>query len=642
MKSRQVIFILNCNNITIQCYDNDKMIDICIRFCNLVKEKYNDFAYLHKGKLIKSELTFNEQASTSEKISNKMHIFVYKLEEGESLEDITSKEINSFKSPNLYDLILSNIDIKNKVRKVKNIDKNSIINTIKFQNNNNIKNLNNIKSRYIVKILFSYINEKTKLKIIKYNKKIQNKIDIKLINYRMFSERYIIYESNNFGKEYYYINDKLIYEGKYKNGERNGIGKEYDYNGKIIFEGEYKSGKRWNGKGKEFYNDTLKCELKYKNGKINGKVKLYYYANQLEFEGEFMNGVINGKGKLYNINGELISEALYSNGFIYDYKRYDEDNKIQFILKEGKGIMKEYSYDNKLIFEGKYINGILNGKVKEYYFDGQLKFEGEYFNGYKWNGKEYDKNRNIINELKNGKGYIKIYNENKIQFEGEYLDGEKNGKGKEFYGNGMLKFEGIYKNGEKNGYGKEFDINGFLIFEGEYLNGKRANGKLKNYYYDGKVIFEGEYLNFNINGNIKEYYTNGNIKFEGIYLYGYKLSGKEYKIDKSLQFEGEFLFNKKWDGKGYDRNCKIIYTLNNGNGIIKKYHDNGKLKFEGEIKNGKKNGKGKKYDTHGRLIFEGEYLNNKVWNGIGHVYNDNDVLEAKAKFINGVIQNYVH
>ena len=156
MKARQVIFILNCNNITIQCDDNDKMIDICIRFCNLVNEKYNDFAFLHKGKLIKSELTFNEQASTSEKISNKMHIFVYKLEEGESLEDITPKEINSFKSPNLYDLILSNIDIKNKVRQVKNIDNNSIINTIKFQNNNNIKNLNNIKSRYIVKI-FSLI-----------------------------------------------------------------------------------------------------------------------------------------------------------------------------------------------------------------------------------------------------------------------------------------------------------------------------------------------------------------------------------------------------------------------------------------------------------------------------------------------------
>ena len=31
----------------------------------------------------------------------------------------------------------------------------------------------------------------------------------------------------------------LIFEGKYLNGDRNGKGKEYDYNGKIIFSSEY-------------------------------------------------------------------------------------------------------------------------------------------------------------------------------------------------------------------------------------------------------------------------------------------------------------------------------------------------------------------------------------------------------------------
>ena len=35
----------------------------------------------------------------------------------------------------------------------------------------------------------------------------------------------------------------------------------------------------------------------------------------------------------------------------------------------------------------------------------------------------------------------------------------------------------------------------------------------------------------------------------------------------------------------------------------------GRLKFEGEYLNGKKNGKGKEYDEDGILIFEGEYLN---------------------------------
>ena len=43
-------------------------------------------------------------------------------------------------------------------------------------------------------------------------------------------------------------------------------------------------------------------------------------------------------------------------------------------------------------------------------------------------------------------------------FKGEFLNGEKNGKGKEFY-NGFLEFEGEYLNGKRNGKGKKFNNN---------------------------------------------------------------------------------------------------------------------------------------------------------------------------------------
>ena len=46
-------------------------------------------------------------------------------------------------------------------------------------------------------------------------------------------------------------------------------------------------------------------------------------------------------------------------------------------MKDGKGNIKEYNYDGKLLFECEYLNGERNGKGKEYY-NGQLKFEGEY------------------------------------------------------------------------------------------------------------------------------------------------------------------------------------------------------------------------------------------------------------------------
>ena len=53
-------------------------------------------------------------------------------------------------------------------------------------------------------------------------------------------------------------------------------------------------------------------------------------------------------------------------------------------MKEGKGQIKEYNENGKLIFEGEYLNGKRNGKGKEYYNNGNVAFEGEYLNGKRW------------------------------------------------------------------------------------------------------------------------------------------------------------------------------------------------------------------------------------------------------------------
>ena len=62
--------------------------------------------------------------------------------------------------------------------------------------------LKNMKSMYTIKIIFSHTIEKIKLKIIKYNKSLQKKIDISIINYIYFSGKKLIYESNGIGKIY--------------------------------------------------------------------------------------------------------------------------------------------------------------------------------------------------------------------------------------------------------------------------------------------------------------------------------------------------------------------------------------------------------------------------------------------------------
>ena len=129
--------------------------------------------------------------------------------------------------------------------------------------------LDNIKSRYLAKLIISYLYERVKLDIIKYNKTLQYLMNINLINYKYYSGKYIIYETKDKGKEYYHINDefKLIFEGEFLNGKKKGKGKEYNYYGELIFEGEYLNEKR-NGKGKEYHNHG---EIGFIGEYLNGK-----------------------------------------------------------------------------------------------------------------------------------------------------------------------------------------------------------------------------------------------------------------------------------------------------------------------------------------------------------------------------------
>ena len=92
---------------------------------------------------------------------------------------------------------------------MKNEEKDKIVNLIK-----------SIKSNIIMKKLFSNLNDIKKLNIIKYNKNIQNQLEINLEDYKIKSGKYIIYKKNGKGKEYLLDNNILIFEGDYINRKK--------------------------------------------------------------------------------------------------------------------------------------------------------------------------------------------------------------------------------------------------------------------------------------------------------------------------------------------------------------------------------------------------------------------------------------
>ena len=170
-------------------------------------------------------------------------------------------------------------------------------------NTTNLKN--DIKSLYIKQKILSFMPSNKILNTFVYSKYFQNILKININNYKLKARRYKEGERNGKGKEYSLDTNILLFEGEYLDRKRNGKGKEYNEDGQLIFEGNYIKGKR-NGEGCDYYfNGNLKFEGKYLNGERNGKGKEYFINGNIYFIGQYLKGKKwNGEG--YNKNMEVM------------------------------------------------------------------------------------------------------------------------------------------------------------------------------------------------------------------------------------------------------------------------------------------------------------------------------------------------
>ena len=80
----------------------------------------------------------------------------------------------------------------------------------------------------------------------------------------------------------------------------------------------------------------------------NSRGKEYYYENGIKFEGEYLKGK-QFKGKEFNREKNLIYEGEYLHGKKWNGNLFNKNGNIISEIKNGKGFVKEYENDNKIL-----------------------------------------------------------------------------------------------------------------------------------------------------------------------------------------------------------------------------------------------------------------------------------------------------
>lgn len=250
--------------------------------------------------------------------------------------------------------------------------------------------------------------------------------------------------------------------GPYLQGKKEGVHREYDEEGNVIGGGIYSLGqilaegitddlgrrqKHW-----KFYYQTgeLKEEGGYKDGKRHGNWKYYFIDGRIEQEGRFNNDKPDGLWTWYYDNGQVWREEEYMRG-----------------LRDGP--FKEMDKQGNVIANGKYVEGFRDGDW--FYQVGNVRQEGRYFDGERdgeWNhyytsNDQLRFNGKYINGMREGR-HTWYYDNGQVEIRGKYSGGRKEGIWEFFNRNGFKYLTITYKNDEEveyNGskitYGKRYD-----------------------------------------------------------------------------------------------------------------------------------------------------------------------------------------
>lgn len=191
---------------------------------------------------------------------------------------------------------------------------------------------------------------------------------------------------------------QVIYEGKYKDGKRNGKGCEYytaldalqkivDRSIEVGFSMEDTS--EFEKNAAEAMELVQQTELAYKSvdekGAFFSEYPLVYVSKNKE--GNWKNGELEGQSIVYEVGNYVYAEGTFKSGV--------PNGKVKLL----------YPYMDRISYTGNMKNGEFDGKGTLYYETGQIKYKGDFKNGqYSGNGTLYNEDGSIVHKgkFKNG------------------------------------------------------------------------------------------------------------------------------------------------------------------------------------------------------------------------------------------------
>lgn len=300
-------------------------------------------------------------------------------------------------------------------------------------------------------------------------------------------------------------------------------------------------------KTRPWYPKQVKMIGRVENGKQEGKWLLYSKFNSTILVGNYINGLKEGIWNRVKVNSNGDSINYWSATFVHDTL---------------DGTVIDRYRNGKIFKKSTYTKGLLNGLDLEYFEDGKVQECTNYMMGKKSGEEiEYDENSSLI-PMK-GDSSVLVHSNDTI------------------YKLISIKH---YINDTLNGSSYEIDWDGISMKN--YSHGL-ANGPCTNYYSaTGQLHKSMEYDKGILTGTYNEYYDNGQLAYTIICKNG-------------LPYTSVCAYSK--NGESLDPG-----TLKDGNGTLKCYFPNGKLKSLDTYKNQCVYGPYLVYNDSNRLVEKGE------------------------------------